>query len=169
VNVCDNRSAGVIIADGSGKYLLFDRATFPPGTAPVAGHVDDHGTYEDAAIAEVREETGLTVTRLHEVASGWRDNKCRRKPGPKGVGHEWRVYTATVTGTLKPSPRETKNARWLTADELQVLADQTARYAYGAHCDLGIEPVWCHWLAVAGLVSLPAADLAQVARIAAGR
>ena len=169
MSTCDNTSAGVIITDGRGKYLMFDRATYPPGTAPVAGHVDDHGTYEEAAFAEVREETGLEVRTLKLEALGWRDNKCRRRPGPKGVGHQWQVYQATVTGKLSPSPRETRNARWLSLEDLQVLAGLTARYSRGTESAPGLEPVWCHWLATVGLVGLPQQDLAQIARLAAGR
>src|SRR5579872_3721749 len=89
---CDNRSVGVIVTDRDGRYLVFDRNTFPPGAAACAGHVDDHGSDEDAARGEVLEEVGLTVNVLVPLAAGWRDNPCRRSPGPKGRGHEWVVY-----------------------------------------------------------------------------
>ena len=167
---CDNRSVGVIITDGHGKYLLFDRATFPPGTAPVAGHVDDHGSYEAAAFAEVREETGLEVRTLRLVTGGWRDNKCRRAPGPKGTGHQWQVYEATVTGDLRPSLRETRNARWLPRVALQALTVQTSWHARGLRSTPGIEPVWVQWLIDAGLgVVLHPTALADIDRLAAGR
>jgi len=165
---CDNTSVGVIIADGYGNYLLFDRNTFPPGTAPPAGHVDGHGSYEDAARAEVQEETGLTVISLAYITGGWRDNKCRRAPGPAGTGHEWRVYLATVAGDLDPSPRETRNARWLNRDDMQSLACQTAWHAQGLRDEPGIEPVWVQWLADSGLVVMHPHSLAQIDRIAAG-
>lgn len=175
MSTCDNTSVGVIIADGHGNYLLFDRNTFPPGAAPPAGHVDDHGSYEDAARAEVAEETGLTVVSLRKVTGGWRDNKCRRDPGPKGTGHEWRVYCATVTGDLAPSPRETRNARWLNCYDLQVLAAWTIGYAIGIvsadqwAASPGIEPVWVRWLADAGLVVLSGKGESAVDLLAAGQ
>jgi len=176
--VCDNTSTGVIIEDPDGRYLVFDRNTFPPGTAPAAGHVDDHGGFGQAARAEVAEELGLTVTAMKQVAGGWRDNRCRRRPGPLGPGHKWAVYLATASGILRPSPRETRNARWLARHELQALADRTASYARGRLTDAefaaapGIEPVWVQWLADAGIVAASAEDLAaigQKARVAAAR
>jgi ADP-ribose pyrophosphatase YjhB (NUDIX family) len=173
--VCDNTSAGVIIGDGAGRYLVFDRATFPPGTAPVAGHVDEHGGFEEAAFAEAAEEVGLTVTGLRQVTGGWRDNACRRAPGRLGTGHEWSVYQATVSGELRPSLRETRNARLLTAGQLQDLAARTASYAHGLLTDAefaaspGIEPVWAQWLTDAGIIHVPPADLAAIDRLAAGK
>lgn len=167
MSICDHKVAGVIIGNGSGRYLLFDRNTFPAGTAPVAGHVDDHGSFEDAARAEVREEVGLTVATLDHVTGGWRANACRRVTGPEGVGHEWQVYRATVTGTLNPSPRETRNARWLTLEDLQALAGQTAWYARGAGSELGLEPVWVQWLIDAGLgLTMHPSTLADIDRLA---
>ena len=174
-STCDNTSVGVIVADGHGKYLLFDRNTFPPGAAPPAGHVDDHGSYEDAARAEVNEETGLTVVSLRYVAGGWRNNKCRREPGPKGPGHQWRVYLATVTGDLVTSPRETRNARWLDQQDIQALAARTVEYAYDTVTALefaenpGIEPVWVRWLEDVRLIVLPDNCEGAVELLAEGR
>lgn len=172
---CDNASVGVLISDAADRWLLLHRATPPAGIAPCAGHVfDDHAvrtvdgqidataSYRAAAVAEVREELGLTVTAesLALVASGWRTAACRRRPGPRGVGHDWRVYHAPATGTLAPSTRETKGARWYTRPELQALAERTADYARGRLTDAdftaapGIEPVWCQWLHETSLIRL---------------
>jgi 8-oxo-dGTP pyrophosphatase MutT (NUDIX family) len=170
---CDNTSAGVIIRDAGGRFLVFDRNTFPAGTAPAAGHVDGHGGFGLAARAEVTEELGLTVTSLRQVTGGWRPNLCRRGPGPRGAGHLWAVYLAETTGVLRPSPRETRNARWLTAGGLQALAARTAAFARGrlAAADFarlpGIEPVWVQWLADARIIATGPADLAVIDAAAA--
>ena len=177
---CDNRSVGVLITDAAGRYLMFDRNTFPPGVAGAAGHVDDHGSAEDAARAEVGEELGLTVAALTPVHLGWpwpvtfwRDNRCRRLPGRFGIGHRWQVYRADVAGTLAPSARETRNVRWLTVAELQQLTDRTAAYAHGRITDVeftempGIEPVWVAWLVAADLVAATPADLDVIDHVAA--
>jgi 8-oxo-dGTP pyrophosphatase MutT (NUDIX family) len=168
--LCDNASVGVLVRGEGGRWLVFDRVSFPPGAAPCAGHVfDEHAGYEDAARAEVREELGLHVETLELTrAGGWRPNRCRRDPGPSGVGHDWRVYLATVSGVLAPSPRETRNARWLDAAGLQRLADRTAAWAHGKVPDgefatePGIEPVWAAFLAELGIVTISAADLAAI-------
>jgi 8-oxo-dGTP pyrophosphatase MutT (NUDIX family) len=170
--VCDNAVVGVIITNTVGDHLMFDRATFPPGVAPVAGHVDTHGTLRQAAEAEVHEEVGLTVVSLLEVTSGWRNNRCRRLPGPRGVGHQWTVFRAVVTGTLNPSARETRNARWVSRPDVLALCSRTSRYAAGDLTDAefaekpGIEPVWVRWL-LAGSTWLTDHDLGLIDQLAA--
>ncbi|MEU6405271.1 NUDIX hydrolase [Streptomyces sp. NPDC046985] len=167
MKTCDNTSVGIVITD-QGRYLMFDRATFPPGTAPAAGHVDDHGTAEDAARAEVEEELGLTVTGLTQVTGCWRDNRCRRFPSARGTGHDWTVYQATVAGDLTPSARETKNVRWIAPDALRELADRTVAYVQGRITDAefeaapGIEPVWMQWLADIAAIHISPDDLLLV-------
>jgi 8-oxo-dGTP pyrophosphatase MutT (NUDIX family) len=169
---CDNASVGVIITNDAGAFLMFERATFPPGIAPVAGHVDTHGTTRQAAEAEVREEVGLTVLSLSEITTAWRNNRCRRHPGPRGTGHHWTIYHAVVTGDLDPSERETRNARWIPRDQLQVLADSTSAYARGGLTDSeftaqpGLEPVWVQWLYEEGIITLSAGELRLIDELA---
>lgn len=173
MKTCDNASVGVIITNAASDYLMFDRNTFPPGTAPAAGHVDDHGSLLDAARAEVEEELGLHVEALQAVTQGWRPNRCRRLPGELGVGHAWAVYAATVTGELAPSARETKHVRWIPAASLQKLADRTVAYAHGHLDDAdfaaspGIEPVWVQWLVDIEAISVTLEDLERVDQLAA--
>jgi ADP-ribose pyrophosphatase YjhB (NUDIX family) len=165
-SVCDHKSVGVIVTHAvTGRYLLFARATPPVGIAPPAGHVDDHGGWEDAARTEVTEEVGLVVDDLRLVADGWRDNRCRR-PSSAPHGHDWHVYAATVTDTtLNPSPRETRGAAWRTKGEVIDLVERTAAHARGELDEdeftarPGIEPVWAQWLVDAGVVSLSRHEL----------
>jgi len=169
---CDNTSVGVIITNAAGEYLMFDRNTFPSGVAPVAGHVDTHGTLRQAAEAEVREEVGLVVLSLTEVATGWRNNRCRRQPGPRGIGHQWTIYRAIVTGDLDPSERETRNARWINHSDLQTLAERTSTYARGGLTDAqfakapGLEPVWVQWFYEAAAIELEPGELRLIDQIA---
>ncbi|MEV6492240.1 NUDIX hydrolase [Actinoplanes sp. NPDC051633] len=165
---CDNTSVGVLISDDQGRHLLFARNTPPVGIAPAAGHIDEHGSPEQAARTEVAEELGLTVTGLTLIARQWRHNICRRQHGPQGPGHHWTVYQAEVTGDLNPSPRETRNPRWYTTEELQHLAERTADYARSRlttdefHATPGIEPVWVGFLYDAGLITLLQRDLRAI-------
>ena len=171
---CDNASAGILIRDDHDRYLMFDRNTLPHGCAPCAGHVfDEHASYPDAARAEVAEEVGLAVEHLTSLpAGGWRDNRCNRRPGRLGVGHEWRIYQAEVSGELNPSPRETRNVRWLTLAEIQALAGRTAAHASGLvsaaefAADPGIEPVWVRFLTDLHLITMAAGDLEAIERVA---
>lgn len=170
MNVCDNTSVGVLIGDDQGRLLLFRRGRYPWGMAPVAGHVDGHGTVEDAARAEIAEEVGVGVNGLEYVAGGWRENRCRREPGPQGVGHFWTVYRAAWAGTVRATD-EAKAPAWYTPAEIQWLADRTVAYAAGrvAEADWrpapGLEPVWVRWLADLGIIRATADDLALVHRL----
>jgi ADP-ribose pyrophosphatase YjhB (NUDIX family) len=173
---CDNASVGVMIQQ-DGRWLFFERATFPVGIAPCAGHVfDEHESYQDAAVAEVAEELGLAVKELQLTGvGGWRPNCCRREPGPQGTGHLWNVYTASVSGKLRPSPREARNVRWLEAEDMQHLAGRTAAYARSEMSSTmfaalpGIEPVWVSFLVALGMVSMRYSDLALIEQVAASR
>lgn len=173
--VCDNAVVAVIIRDELGRLLVIERATFPAGVAVAAGHVDDHGTPQDAAIAEVSEELGLTIDpdSLWLLTGGWRPNRCGRIPGPRGIGHTWSVFEASATtGDLEPSQRETRGARWLYSGQVQELASRTALYAHGRitdeefQADPGIEPVQVQWLVDAGVIDIGPEDLALIDELA---
>lgn len=170
---CCNHVVGVLIHDGDGRLLMFQRNTPPVGVAPVAGHVDDHGNPEDAAVAEVREEVGLTVTRLWPLLSRWLPNVCRR-PSPAGIGHHWTVYRADTDGHVYADPREARHPRWYTPAEVQALADRTVEHARGRvtaaqfAVNPGLEPVWVLHLHDLGQVAVSDDDVALVGQLAAG-
>jgi 8-oxo-dGTP pyrophosphatase MutT (NUDIX family) len=169
---CDNTSVGVLIRDGQ-RWLVFDHTTGLPGVAPVSGHMDSHPSPDHAAAGEAHEETGLTLVNVRPVASGWRRNTCRRPPGPHGPGHTWWVFTAKPSGLLRPSPRETRNMRWVTRDELQALAWRTVLYARGETTGAewaaspGLAPVWLQWLSQALLAFADVGDYQLVDDLAA--
>ncbi len=132
--LCDNVSVGVILQNPQGEVLLLNRARFPYGLAPPAGHLDDHDNLEQAAVTEVYEEVGLSVatSSLVKVIDARRvNNKCRRK---NGNFHIWTVYTAeNIEGQITASPEETDGATWQSPRELQQLADQTRSNPERAH------------------------------------
>ena len=101
---CDNKSVGVIVRKED-KILLIERKKFPHGFACPAGHVDDHGSFEDAARDELREEVGLTIVGLKLLTETRKENKCRREGGD---WHYWKVYEAQTSGDLERSESETK-------------------------------------------------------------
>lgn len=169
---CCGTSVGAIITDQQGRLLMITRGWYPTGIAPVAGHVLDAHTDAAAALAaEVAEEVGLTVTGHHVVWEGWLPNLCAAPPAQPIPGHHWVLATATATGTLRPAADETRGAAWYTQAEVRALAARTLAYARGqitaAEWEIrpGLEPVWCHLLTTAGLLSLTGAEVALVRRL----
>lgn len=157
---CDNLSVGVILTNAEGDYALLERRRPPVGIAPVAGHIDEHGSPWEAAIAETGEEVGVTIALdglAKTVIEARRvDNVCRR---PGGDHHVWTVYEAQVdSGELRPDPDETRGAEWYPRLEMQALADRTRLYLAGGVSEAdwlarpGIEPVWVAFLAELGYI-----------------
>lgn len=154
--VCDNKSVGMIIRKGT-DILLIERRKPPFGFAPPAGHVDDKGTFENAAQEEVEEEVGLTPLEIKLVTEGRKDNPCRREGG---TWHYWKIYEVQAAGEIKRSEDETKQAGWFSPDQIKSLADRTNDYLSGKipeeewQKSPGIEPVWLEWFKELGIAQL---------------
>lgn len=144
---CDNKSVGMLVWRGD-KLLLIERKKPPFGFAPPAGHVDDKGSYINAAKEELEEEVGLTPIKITLVAEGKKNNPCRREGGS---WHYWKVYRTETKGKLKPSKDETKQAGWYSKEQIKLLAKRTKDYLDKKieeqewHSSPGIEPVWHEW------------------------
>lgn len=158
--ICDNKSVGVIVTDVDGRYALLKRANFPIAIAPIAGHIDNHGTAEQAAVNEAEEELGLTIEpsdlALTTIAGRRVENHCRREGGNH---HVWSVFEANqFLGDITPDPDETQGARWYTKKELQKLADRTKAYKAGKLSETewqqnpGLEAVWLDFMTELGHV-----------------
>jgi 8-oxo-dGTP pyrophosphatase MutT (NUDIX family) len=157
---CDATSVGAVITDETGKLALLRRRRFPVGIAPPAGHVDDHGTPEQAAIAEVGEEIGIALAidslKLTAISNRRIANRCRRIGGEY---HDWNVYQATVSQVLlQPDLEETGGAGWYDSAAVQALADRTRAYQAGVINEAdwtdnpGLEAVWVDFLGELGFI-----------------
>jgi len=157
---CDNMSVGVIIQSPEGEFALLKRARFPIGIAPPAGHIDEHGQPEQAAVTEVQEELGLVLAinglRNTVIQDRRVNNQCRR---PSGDHHKWWVYESNdYSGKLAPDVDETQGAGWYNPDQLQALADRTkafqARQLSQDEWEVspGLEEVWLDFLTELGYV-----------------
>lgn len=145
--VCDHTSVGMLVYKGN-KILLIERKKYPFGFATPAGHVDDKGTYENAAREELEEEVGLKAKSLKLIKEGKKNNPCRRQGSS---WHYWKIYKVEVEGKLKPSKDETKQAGWYTRKQIEKLAKKTEQYLAGKilesewQASPGLEPVWYQW------------------------
>lgn len=153
MKICDNKSVGMIIR----KYdniLLIERKRPPFGFAPPAGHVDDHGSFEDAARNEVQEEVGLKVKNLKLVVEGRKENHCRRSGG---TWHYWKIYEVKVEGEVKRNRDETKQTGWFSNEQIGSLVERTHKYLNDEISEEdwkknpGIEPIWEEWFKELGI------------------
>ena len=148
--VCDHTSVGVIIENSDGLVLLLDRTEPLAGMAPPAGHIDELGRPDHAAIVRTREESGLRVSLAPPSVKRRRLNlKCHR---PNGAYHKWWVYKAVdFTGEFLPNWNTTYGGGWYTQTELQVLADHTRQGKHTSHSP-GLEQVWIHFFVELGYI-----------------
>ena len=155
---CDHQSVGVILSHGE-KVALINRANFPYGIAAPAGHIDNHGSPLEAAVAEVYEEIGLLIPPKDLTMAFYQrrmDNECRRG----GEFHYWTVFFGSVEKhwRLHPSRRETLGANWFSRREMQEIADRTHREAdWRMPDDHVFEDVWLQFLVELNYVEDPSA------------
>lgn len=129
-DICNHTSVGVILRQGE-KILLIKRKKFPIAFACPAGHVDDGESFEHAAIREIHEEVGLTISNLQLVLSETFENPCRRVGG---TYHEWKVYIAEYSGEVVLATDEATGYRWASQDDLKKLLN--------AEDEDTLEPIW---------------------------
>lgn len=147
---CDHKSVGVILTNEYDEIALLKRARFPIAIAPPAGHIDSHGTPEQAAIEEVYEEIGIQVN-LEDLAKTSIVNRrvfnvCRREGGDY---HDWTVYEANVTKqNLQADLDETNGAEWYSRDTFRKLAAKSLHQTVATPGTL--EPVWLDFMTELG-------------------
>ena len=144
---CDHTSIGMMVWR-DGKLLMIERKKWPFGITPPSGHVDNHGDFEEAAKAELKEEVGLTAKDLKLLIEGRKENKCRREDG---TWHYWKIYEVFAEGEVKPSDDEVIQFGWYKKEDIISLAQKTENYLKGKISEEnwklspGLEPVWYEW------------------------
>lgn len=111
--------AGCIIEDSKGRFLLQKRADCNKWGF-LGGMIELGESAEEAAIREIKEESGLDVeiTSLYGVYSKYFD-ECANKDKTQSVVIVFRANI--VGGDLIDSNEETKELRYFSLDEMPVL------------------------------------------------
>jgi len=128
------------------KLYIFIQTRWKPQTSPTytgmleipAGGVEPYENIYDAVCREVKEETGLTVTKfINNFESEISENRigdknhvfspfiCQQSLKTKG-GLPWvgLVFRCQVTGEIIPQKEEVRDPRWINIDELKDLLEK---------------------------------------------
>ena len=164
---CCGTSVGLRITrtsptSGLNEFAILGRGWWPPAWGLCAGHARDHGqeSPEEAAAAEGAEELGVTVTGMTRMFTVHLPNLCASLPAQPRPGHLWTVFDIDTPDTvLTPAPGETTGAEWVTAEELQRLAEVTIAFACSGRPAqeqprLSLEAVWVELLALSGDIAV---------------
>lgn len=108
------------LPDEDGRIVLIQRRNPPPGWALPGGFVDVGETVEQAAVREVREETGLEV-RLGELLGVYSD------PARDPRGH---TVSVVFTGEARGTPQAGDDAGAVQAFALDVLPELAFDHAW---------------------------------------
>lgn len=107
-------AGGVVVRgdDGHREVLVVHRPRYDDWSLP-KGKLDPGETYEDAAVREVAEETGVRVELLDELEpTSYRDRKDRFK-----VVRYWLMRP--LEDRHRPPDEEIDDIRWLTWEEAE--------------------------------------------------
>lgn len=114
-----HESSGVFVRNPDGKYLFFERTSFPFGYTIPAGHVDHGEDGAQAAARELGEEVGIESKHLTHIASPEiMDDKC----GSGADSHRWNIYREDLEQPLDVKVLEEDEGRhpsWMTLDEVR--------------------------------------------------
>lgn len=116
------------LIEKDGKYLMINRRLPPFGFAGIGGHIDFRENAIHALRREVREESGLKVTK-HKLLF---EQEIDRNRCIMGFNiHYWYLFDCKVTGKIKKDFLEAKSIGWYSVDEIKKLK---------------LEPIWRYWL-----------------------
>jgi 8-oxo-dGTP pyrophosphatase MutT (NUDIX family) len=111
-----HHTAGIFVRDTRHRFLFFERTAFPFALTIPAGHVDRDEKPKEAAVRELREETGIVREELRLVTHiPIPGDQCRRGSD----SHDWHVYLATVPEEIgvRITEQEGESPVWLTLND----------------------------------------------------
>jgi 8-oxo-dGTP pyrophosphatase MutT (NUDIX family) len=111
----------VVLTDEGGRVLLFHAVTDDVGPAGwwelPGGGIDQGESYLDAALREIREETGLVLDPAQVGPPAWRRDTTWRSRGVRRLQHE------VVVGARVPGHQPLIRTDGQTATELEVYVE----------------------------------------------
>jgi 8-oxo-dGTP diphosphatase len=106
-------AGGVVVHDG--RIAVVHRPKYDDWSLP-KGKLEDGESFQDAALREVKEETGIRVTLEHELAS------THYTVGERPKTVRWWRMSVLHDGGREPD-HEVDELRWVTPEEAMALLD----------------------------------------------
>ena len=111
-----HHTAGMFLGDGQGRFLFFNRAKFPYGLTPPAGHVSPAEDPLTAALRETHEETNVAPDFTQHLGTvDINGDEC-----PRGAGmHRWDMFVGElpVGASIRINSDEGSDPVWLTLEQ----------------------------------------------------
>jgi 8-oxo-dGTP pyrophosphatase MutT (NUDIX family) len=110
-----HESAGVFVRNPEGKFLFFERTSFPLGLTIPAGHVDNGEEPGEAAVRELHEEVGIEAAKVSHLFDVDLDGDACNGGADT---HSWHVFLEELDAPLEVTVKEEgRKPVWLTLDE----------------------------------------------------
>lgn len=114
-NFLVHESAGVILINQNSEILLFYRSKFPSAHTIPAGHVDEGEDAKSAALREISEETGISVTDATLI----KEDTIVGDSCSRGADiHRWSLYASRVSKVKVELTDEGESYAWFSLDSL---------------------------------------------------
>jgi len=110
-----HESGGVFVRRNDGKFLFFERTSWPAGLTIPSGHIDRGETGLRGAIRELREEVGIDSRDLTLIDELDIEESCNAGADH----HHWHVYLFKTNqqNIAVVAADEGRNAQWLSLEE----------------------------------------------------
>ena len=111
-----HESVGMIVIGFDNRILFFERTIFPYGHTSPAGHLEINEKPEIAALRELKEETGLSLSK----AKLFKEEDLPGDPCRRGADfHFWHLYVTKLNASFIPiiAKDEGKKPIWLDLNQ----------------------------------------------------
>ena len=110
-----HESVGVVVLNDQKEILCLLRKIFPFAYALPAGHLDKNENPHNAALRELKEETGLEVEALQHIKNfEMIGDSCRRGSDH----HYWHLYMTKINNADVQLNDEASEYAWFSIDEI---------------------------------------------------